>query len=109
MADINDRSKQWTLTLHPTHLSLNELPDPQPYIILRDQVLRTAILMEGTRTFVLQKPLKAMFKLAPEAAATLAEWIGKPVLAGIYLARRYAWVLPIAILWIFGSLPFDGV
>jgi len=30
------------------------------------------------------------------------------MLAAFYLRRRYAWVLPVAILWIIGSLPLKG-
>ncbi len=101
-------SSQWTLTLHQTHLALAELSDPQPYIILREEMMKSATLMEGMRAFAIQKPKKMTFKLAPEAVETLAEWIGKPLLAGIYLKRRYSWILPIAVLWVIGSLPIRG-
>ncbi len=108
LTQIGNPSAQWTLGLFPTHLALSERPGSQPYIILRDQVMRTATLVEGMRAFALQVPIKTTFNLTPEATAILAEWIGKPVLAAVYLKRRYGWILPIAILWILGSLPIRG-
>ena len=89
---------QWTLTLYPAHLALSEAPGAQPYVILREQVMKSAILIEGVRAFVLKQPLKNTFKLTPEATAVLSEWIGKPTLAAYYLRQRYAWVLPIALI-----------
>jgi len=60
------------------------------------------------RVFALSKPVKASFKLTPEVTETIARWIGLPVLASIYLRRRYGWVLPVAVIWMLGSLPLPG-
>lgn len=108
LSEIGKDSAQWTLTLHPHHLALAEAPDPQPYIIVREEVMKSATLMESMRAFILQKPKKITFKLAPDAVETLAEWIGRPVLAGIYLKRRYSWILPIAVIWVIGAMPIKG-
>jgi len=108
LKEMGKSSKEWSLTLHPAHLALAESDNERPYVILREEVMKTATLIEGVRAFVINKPQKLTFKLSPEAAAGLAAWIGKPVLAAYYLKRRYGWVLPVAILWIVGSLPFKG-
>ncbi|MFN7141524.1 MAG: hypothetical protein ACK4UN_19525 [Limisphaerales bacterium] len=102
------KPEKWLLTLHPTHLALAEPGQGQPYIILRDQVMRTATLVERMGAFVLQKPRKVTFNLTSEGTATLADWIGKPIMAAVYLKRRYGWILPIAVLWVLGSLPIKG-
>jgi hypothetical protein len=95
---------QWTLTLHPSHLALADAPGAQPYVILREQLMKTVVLMEGTRAFVVEQPRKVMFKLTPAGVTALADWIGKPFLASFYLKRRYAWVSLWACLWVGGSL-----
>ena len=105
---MDKASGEWSLTLHPGHLALLEPSSERPYVILRDQVMKSATLAEGIKAFVVSKPRKLTFKLTPEAVAKLADWIGKPVLAGYYLRRRYGWVLPVAVIWMLGSLPLSG-
>jgi hypothetical protein len=95
---------QWTLTLQPSHLALAEAPGERPYVLLREQLMKSVILMEGTRALVVQQPRKIMFKLTPAGVKALAGWMGKPFLAAFYLKRRYAWVAPWALLWVLGSL-----
>jgi hypothetical protein len=113
LTEIGKKTGDWTLTLLPSHLALADAPGAQPYVILREQIMKTAVLMEGTRAFVVQQPRRVMFKLTAAGAAALAEWIGKPFLAGFYLKRRYSWVAVWALLWVIGSLltliaPADG-
>jgi len=108
LTEMGKATKQWSLTLYPAHLALAESSGERPYVILRDQVMKSATLIEGIRALALKEPLKATFKLDPEATSALAEWIGKPVLAGYYLRRRYGWVLPVAVIWIIGSMPLPG-
>jgi len=107
-SEVGKPGKQWTLELHPAHLGLVEVPGTPPYVILREEMMKSAMLLESMNVLTLSKPLKTNFKLAPEATAALAEWIGKPALVLFYLRRRYAWVLPVAVLWLLGSLPFSG-
>jgi hypothetical protein len=95
---------QWTLTLLPSHLALADAPGAQPYVILREQLMKSVVFMEGTRAFVVQQPRKIMFKLTPAGVKAVADWIGKPFLASFYLKRRYSWVSLWAFLWVFGSL-----
>ena len=97
-------SGQWTVTLYPSHLALAEAPGERPYVLLREQLMKTVVLMEGTRALVVQQPRKIMFKLTPAGVKALAEWVGRPFLAAFYLKRRYAWVAPWALLWLVGSL-----
>ena len=92
------------LTLHPTHLALADAPGAQPYVLLREQLMKSVVLMEGTRTLVVEKPRKVMFKLTPDGAKALAGWMGEPFLALFYLKRRYTWVSLWAFLWVIGSL-----
>lgn len=108
LKEVGKAAKEWTLTLQPTHLALAESPGAQPYVILRDQLMKTAMLNEGLRVLIVTKPVKASFKLPTESVQALAEWVGKPFLASFYLKRRYAWVLPMAVLWIISSLPMPG-
>lgn len=108
LQEMGKTPKEWTLTLHPAHLALADAPGSQPYVILREQLMKSATLIEGIRAFVVQQPRKVNFKLTPEGVAALAEWIGKPVLAAYYMRRRYGWVLPVAVIWVLGSLPLGG-
>ena len=78
------------------------------YVLLREQMQRDVVLIEGMRTLALNKPRKIMFRLPPEAVTAVVEWIGPSLLASHYLKRRYSWVLPLAIIWILGSLPVPG-
>lgn len=99
---------QWNLTLHPSHLALAESPGAQPYILLRDAMMKSAVLMIGMRTFAITEPQKLTFKLSAEATDALAGWIGNGFIAAHYLKQRYAFVLPIAVIWILGSLPLGS-
>jgi hypothetical protein len=95
---------QWSLTVHPSHLALADTPGAQPYVILRKEFKKPGFFMEGMRVLSVDVPRKIIFKLTPEGVAAVADWIGKPFLAALYLKRRYAWVLPWAILWVIGSV-----
>ena len=86
------KTTDWKLALFPSHLALSEASNPQPYILLREQLMKTVMLMEGPRALVIDQPRKLTFRLTPEETATIADWIGKPFLAYYYLKRRYAWV-----------------
>jgi len=108
LKELGKTSREWTLTLYPSHLSLAEPPAAQPYVIFREQMMKSVTLMEGMRTLAVKEPVKGNFRLTPEATAAVAAWIGKPVLAAYYLKRRHAWLLPVAVLWIIGSLPLEG-
>jgi len=108
LSEVGKPGKQWALELHPAHLALVEVPGTPPYVILREEVMKGAMLIEGMNVLALNKPTKASFKLAPEATAALADWIGKPALMLFYLRRRSAWVLPVAVIWLIGSLPISG-
>lgn len=70
--------------------------------------MKSALLIESMNVLALTKPVKTNYKLTPDATATLADWIGKALLARFYLRRRYAWVLPVAVIWMLGSLPLPG-
>jgi hypothetical protein len=108
LKELRKSGKEWNLSLHPEHLALADAPGAQPYVIVREKVMKTAVLVEGARALVLTQPVKVTFKLTTEAVAALAQWIGEPVLARHYLKNRYGLVLPAAILWILGSLPLSG-
>ena len=67
LKEVGKAAKEWTLTLQPTHLALAESPGAQPYVILRDQLMKTAMLNEGLRVLIVTKPVKASFKLPTES------------------------------------------
>jgi len=106
--EVGKPSRPWKLMLYPAHLALEPAPDIPPYLILREHMMKSATVIEGMRVLAVSKPIKASFKLTPATAALLTDWIGKPALAACYLRRRYAWVLPVAVIWVFGSLPMKG-
>jgi hypothetical protein len=107
--ELGKKDRRWRLELRPSDLALFEGDDPQPYVILREQFHKDgAMFSEGMRVLSLKKPKKVTFKLTPETTTAMADWIGKPMLARLYLKRRYAWVLPVAIIWAIGSLPIAG-
>jgi hypothetical protein len=97
-------ASQWTLTIHSSHLSLADAPGAQPYAILREHFKKEVSFLEGIHTLGIAKPVKVFLRLSPAAEAALADWLGKPFLAAYYLKRRYAWLLPWAILWMLGTL-----
>ncbi len=106
--ELSSRGKEWTLALHAEHLALADSAEGRPFVILRDQMMKTAVLAEPVGALVLTQPLKLTFKLNAETAAALADWIGKPALARHYLKQRYGLMLPAAVLCMIGSLPLSG-
>jgi hypothetical protein len=90
--------------LHPTHLTLADAPGVQPYVILREQIMKSAVLHEGIRCFTVEQPRKIIFKLTPADTARLADWIGVPFLCRFLLRRRFGMILPWACLWILAGL-----
>jgi hypothetical protein len=95
---------QWSLTVLPTHLALAEAPGAQPYVILREQMMKTVMFMEGLGLLALRQPQKKDFRLTPPGTKAVADWLGKPFLASFYMNRRYKMVLPWAIVWLVSSL-----
>jgi len=108
LTEVTPARKPWTLTLHPQHLALADAPDTQPYVILREQLMKAATFTAGLQIFSLHKPVRLMFRLSREDAAALANWIGNDVLVRHYLKIRYGWALPLAVIWMFTSLPLSG-
>jgi hypothetical protein len=108
LKELKKGAREWNLTLYPAHLALADAPDTQPYVIVREEVMKSAVLTDTPRAFMVTKPIKANFSLTAEAAAALESWIGKSTLARYCLGQRYGVVLPAAILWIFGSMPVPG-
>lgn len=108
LTEVGTAPGEWTLTLHADHLELKKASEPLATGILREEAMKSAVLIEGLKVFAVSKPFKASFKLTPEATGVIARWIGLPVLAAIYLRRRYGWVLPVAVIWMLGSLPMPG-
>jgi hypothetical protein len=106
--ELGKKNARWRLELRPGDLALFEGDDPQPFVLLRERLLKDVMFAEGMRALALNKPRKLTFKLTPEAARAVADWIGKPTLATFHLKRRYGWVLPVAIIWVIGALPMSG-
>jgi len=106
--EVGKKDGRWRLVLRPGDLALLEGADPQPFVILREQMQKDVVLIEGLGVLSLKKPKKVAFKLSPEAVSAVADWLGTGALASFYLKQRYSWVLAIAIIWIFGSLPVPG-
>jgi hypothetical protein len=109
LEELGKKDRRWRIELRPSDLALFEGDDPRPYVLLREQLHdQGAVFSEGMRVLSLKKPKKVTLKLTPEATTAMADWLGKPLLARLYLKRRYAWVLPVAIIWVLGSLPIAG-
>ena len=62
LREIGKKTGDWTLTLLPSHLALAEAPGAQPYVILREQIMKTVVLMESTRALMVQRPSKLTSK-----------------------------------------------
>ena len=95
---------QWWLTIFPTHLSLADAPGAQPYVILREQIMKSVIFLEGMRFLSFKEPRKVNLKLTPAGAKALADWVGLSFLASFYMNRRYKMLLPWAVVWVMASL-----
>ena len=108
MTEMNSAKRTWNLTLHPRHIALSDPNGVQAYTIPHEEMMTSATVIEGMSALALTKPVKLTFKLPRETLAALVGWIGRPTLARSYLKRRYAWVLPVAVLWVLGSLPIPG-
>ena len=106
--DMADKASRWRLVIRPSDLALFEQDDSQPFVLLRDQMLKDVMLSESLNVLAVKKPRKLTFRLPHEATSAVAEWLGEARLASFYLKQRYSWVLAIAIIWIFGSLPLPG-
>jgi len=105
LTEIGPKARtKWWLTILPTHLALADAPDAQPYVILRQQMMKSVIFMEGLRSLALKEPRKVNLQLTREGAKAVAEWIGRPFLAAFYLNRRYRMLVPWAVVWTLGSL-----
>ena len=99
---------RWRLRVRAADLALYEGDDPQPFVFLRGQVQKDVLFIEGMRVLAVTRPRKVTLKLPDEAVRAVADWIGEPTLALFHLKRRYSWVLPVAVIWIVGSLPLPG-
>lgn len=108
VADLSDTKKQWILAVHSSHLALSDAATSQPYILLRESFPKDINFMEGMRLLGVTKPLKVTLKLTPEAAVAVTAWFGAGFLAASYLKRRYGFVLPWALIWMIGALPWPG-
>lgn len=95
---------QWSLTIYPSHLALADAPGAQPYVILREQMMKSAIFLEGIRVLNLKEIRNANLKLTPAATKALADWIGTSFLASFYMNRRYKMLLPWGLIWTLASL-----
>ena len=93
----------WSLSIYPAHLALSDSPGAQPYVVLRDQMMKSVVFMPGMRALMLQQPRKVTLKLTPAGANAVEEWIGKPFLASFYMNRRYKMLVPWAIVWLLAS------
>lgn len=106
--EVGQSDRRWRLVIRPGDLALFEADDPQPFVILREQMQKDVVLIEGLRALAVKKPRKLNFKLTVEAVDAVGAWLGAGRLAAFYLKQRYSWVLAIAIIWVFGSLPMPG-
>lgn len=97
-------SAVWSLTIFPTHLALADAPGAQPYVILREQMMKSAVFLEGLQVLNLKEIRNVNLKLTPAAAKALSDWIGKSFLASFYMNRRYKMLLPWALVWVLASL-----
>jgi hypothetical protein len=108
LEEMGKKDARWRLEIRPGDLAFFEADDPHPFLILHDKFYREAVLVENMKLLTLKTGKKATFKLTPEATAAIAQWLGKSMLASFYLRRRYAWIIPVAAIWIIGSLPIAG-
>jgi hypothetical protein len=106
--EMANSNRHWRLVIRSSDLALYEPEDPQPFVLLREQLHTDVMLSEGLNVLAIKKPRKLTFRLTQEATSAVVAWLGEGSLASFYLKQRYSWVLAIAIIWIIGSLPLPG-
>lgn len=113
--ESNSSETPWILTLHPEFFRL-EKADGEQHDVPREELngrvqtfeknlfLRRAIAVKIGRK-------QRIFKLSEEAFAALIDWIGPPTMEDLKfsLKRRFSWVMPIGLLFVFTALPIGGL
>ena len=112
--EMPDWRNQWKLLLHPDRLRLDAQSDEPVQEVMRAELaekvrLTRSLSMKPCVTVKLGKKTRS-FYLTHDDFAALKEWIGPPTAADLKVAlkRRFAWVLPIGILFVVTSLPMRG-
>lgn len=108
--EVTTARRKWVLSLLPGHVALRAASEAQPYVYLREDFYRKLELFPALGLLNTQEPLKLGFKLGPEAARALRQWLGAPnrEQLALLLKRRYTLALPIAFLFLIASLPLSG-
>ena len=108
--EIAPSKRKWQVSLHPGHLALLPAGEAQPYVFVRDDFFTKVELFPGMRFLALRTPLKVNLKLTRPGADALHGWFGPPKRAQLklLLKRRYAFSVPVAVLFVLVALPFPG-
>jgi hypothetical protein len=106
--EVTPKKPRWRIELAPEGLR-GEREDGASFEIPRSEILRRAKVFDSPlarRVLVVRKP-KFILQLEPSSYHELEAWLGKDLLR-MELRKRHAWVVPIGIILILGSLPLPA-
>jgi hypothetical protein len=107
--EVTPKKPRWRLELAPEGLR-GEREDGASFEIPRSELLRRVNVFDSPlarRVLAVRDP-KFILQLEPSSYRELEAWLGKDLLLRMELRKRLAWVVPIGIILILGSLPLPA-
>jgi hypothetical protein len=112
--EVTAKKGRWYLTLLEGRLRLDRDDESETHEIERSEYgrrLDVRKLMGSTQALVVRIPKARAFKLEHEAFEAIERWLRPFTRADVaaVLKTRLRWILPIAVLYMVGSLPMPGI
>lgn len=113
VVDILSNKQRWRLRLFADLLQFDSSTEQPPIEIVRSESPEKTTLHDSffmKRCLEVKADKKRVFQFTAVDFATLTDWIGPPTQRDLVVAlkRRFAWVLPVGILFVLSSLPLSG-
>ena len=113
VVDVLRNKQQWRLLLFADLLRFDSSSEQPPIEIERSEAPEKTTIHDSLfmkRCLEVKADKKRVFQFGPVDFATLMDWIGPPTQRDLVVAlkRRFAWVLPVGILFVLISLPLSG-
>ncbi len=110
---VGGKKGVWKFTLLAEALALEASDGSESHEIARTDAPEKIQLQKmpfGGDILVVQIPKKVIFRLEPDSAAFLKDWLGPPTIRDLKIALkgRLKWCLPIGILFILSAMPSSG-
>lgn len=105
--------QQWKLQVFPDVLRFDSSDGKAHVDVVRSATSEKTTIHDFLfmkRCLEVKADKKRVFQFSPVDFATLMDWIGPPTERdlGAALKRRFAWILPVGILFVLSSLPLSG-